>query len=264
MKCYKIWVRETTRIRINGVDKEIPIVAGSNVSKEDAAARAGQIARKVELRIANPDMEFEAYESDIVEHIAREIDPKNIVTINRYGAQVLNTTRYTILDFDRYRAGFLDLFRPRKGSEKDKIVAKFKQRAARFPELGDSFRIYETCKGIRVIGKDYFDPTSVNFYKIMRTLGVDQLYRILCREQNCYRARLTPKPFRMKMETIKIKSPLDCKSEHYETWRAKYESASQNFSVVKLRECIGRDFGNDPVIQLHDQTARMGSNDPLA
>ena len=39
----------------------------------------------------------------------------------------------------------------------------------------------------------------------MRKMGVDWLYVRLSKKQNCYRARLTPKPYRMKHQTIKIK-----------------------------------------------------------
>ena len=263
MKCYKFWVRETKKIYIGDVQQPITVLAGSNVSKEDASSNAGQISRSIEERIRKPKQGREEYEASIKEHIAKEIDSKNIITITRYGAQVLNTTEYTILDIDNYTIFlFMEWFR-KKSTLKDKIIDKFKRHIVRHPELGTSFRIYETHQGIRIIGKHYFDPQEKNFRSIMRSLGVDPLYAFLCRKQNCYRVRLTPKPYRMKMETIRIKSPLDCETEAYDTWQKKYTEISRNYSVVKLRETMGADFGSDPVITHHDTITNMQAHYPL-
>ena len=264
MKCFKFWVREVRNIRVGDARQAITLVAGSNVSKEDASLNAGRLASAIEERIQNPKQRRESYEADIKEHIVSEINPANIITVNRYGAQVLNTTEYTILDIDKYVPSFLDLFRKGKGSTKDKIVDRFKKRIARYPEVGDSFRIYETCQGIRIIGKTYFDPQAKNFVSIMRSLNVDCLYCTLSRKQNCYRARLTPKPYRMKMETIRIKTPLDCETEAFDVWQKKYAKNAQRYSVVTLLETIGKDFGDDPVVMLHDHMTGMRSGNPLA
>jgi len=269
MKCFRFWARETKSIYIGDNQHAITLVAGSNVSKEDASLNAGRIALSVEERIRNPKPKQvqESYETCIKEHIAQEVDPKNIITINRYGAQVLNTTAYTILDIDArvFAPSWLArVFLFRKNRTKDAIIERFKQRIGRYPDLGASFRIYETRAGIRIIGKCYFDPQTKGFASVMRALDVDVLYSVLSRKQNCYRARLTPKPYRMKMETMRIKTPLDCETEAYGIWQKKYMEASQRYSVVKLREVIGKDFWDDPVIMRHDQITAMRSNQPLA
>jgi len=269
MKCFRFWVRETKSIYIGDNRHAITLVAGSNVSKEDAVLNAGRIALSVEERIRNPKPKQarEEYEACIKEHIAHEVDPENIITINRYGAQVLNTTAYTILDIDARAVApswFARVFLFRRAKTKEVIVEQFKQRIGRYPDLGASFRIYETSAGIRIIGKRYFDPQTKGFAAVMRALDVDSLYAVLSRKQNCYRARLTPKPYRMKMKTMRIKTPLDCETEAYGIWQEKYEEASQRYSVVNLREVIGKDFWDDPVIMLHDQITAMRSNNPLA
>ena len=264
MKCYTFWVRETKKIRIAGELKQITLVAGSNVSKDDAASNADRMASAIEERIQNRKQKRESYEAAIKEHVAGEINPKNIITINRYGAQVLNTTEYTILDIDRAPRSLMDWFRRDKRDAKDKIVDHFKRRAARYPELGAAFRIYETRNGVRIVGKTYFCPQTKRFHGVMRAMRVDKLYALLCRKQDCYRARLTPKPYRMKMETMRIKTPLDCETEAYNIWREKYAAASGNYSVVKLRETLGMDFSGDPVIVLHDKITRLDAKALLA
>ena len=265
MKCYKFWAHETKHISIDGELTPITLTAGSNISKEDASANASKFAAVIEANVNNRTYRHDSYEVTIREHVVKEIDSNNIITINRYGAQVLNTTKYTVLDIDHYSAHpIMKLFGVLSENTKDNMLAKFKQRITRYPEFGESFRIYETCKGIRVIGKQYVDPQTKRFLKTMRSLGVDPLYSILCKKQNCYRVRLTPKPYRMKIATIKIKAPWDCETDFYETWQKQYAEASNAYSVAKLREVIGRDFWDDPIVFLHDQTTRMRSTSPLA
>ena len=264
MKCHKYWVRETREIHVYGKRQTVTLIVGSDISKEDAARNVEATARGLEKRISTPRDKRETYETDIKEHVVRELDDKNIITVNRYGAWVLNTTAYTILDIDHCPFEWMDLFRKSPGTQKDKMVSRFKRRISRYPELGDTFRIYETFQGIRIIGKTYYDPQERHSRAIMRRLNVDALYVLLSRKQNCYRARLTPKPFRMKAATIRIKTPLDCETETYASWQRQYEEASQRFSVVRLRETIGNDFGHDPAIAFHDQTTRMDNNKPLA
>jgi hypothetical protein len=205
------------------------------------------------------------YEVVIKEHVSDIIDQSNIITICRYGAKILNTTEYTILDLDDYAVGFFDWFKSlKKLSKKERIVAKFEEGIKRYPILGSDFRIYETAKGIRVIGKKYIEPTNKKYIKLMRKLNVDWLYMHLSTKQNCYRARLTPKPYRIKAKTIKIKSPLDCEKETYLDWEKQYEKVSRNFAVVKLVKTIGEDFSYDPVIKHHDQMCSSHKNNKLA
>ncbi|MCL1909938.1 MAG: hypothetical protein FWG05_03275 [Kiritimatiellaeota bacterium] len=265
MKCFRYWIRETRSILIGDARRDITFCAGSNVSKEDASRNADETARLIEERIRDPTRTWDSYEACIKEHVAHEIDENNIVTINRYGARVLNTTQYTILDIDtREYTRFSRIFLFRKNRTKETIVAKFKQRFAKYSELGDAFRIYETHSGIRIIGKRYFNPRSERFPAAMDSFDVDSLYAVLCRKQNCYRARLTPKPYRMKIKTMRIENPTDCETEEYAAWRGMYEEASRRYGVVRLWESIGRDFRDDPVIALHDQTAIPRAGCPLA
>lgn len=263
MKIYKFWHKDTATIRIDKNDVEVNLLVGSDISTDDAKKKLIERAHLIEQRIRNKDG-IEEYDADIKEFIESEIDEKNIVTVCRYGALVLNSDQYSFYDLDDYSHSILDLFGAvRRMSKKQRIVHKFKQNISKYPELGRSFRIYETCNGIRVIGKKYLDPNASNFTRIMRALNVDFTYSTLCRKQNCYRARLTPKPFRMKIETIKIKSPLDCETSNYKSWANMYRSESKAYSVVKLLETIGEDFASDKTIQFHDQTANATKNQKL-
>ena len=264
MKYYRYWVKEPFNIKVGSTTDRINILAGSNVSKQDAFDKALNRSELIARRISNRESKAE-YDVPIREHVEKVIDEKNIITICRYGAKILNTTQYTILDLDDYAFDFFDLFKPiRKLPRKQRIVEKFLQRKNRHPELGNDFRIYETTKGARVIGKKYIDPNGRGYETLMRKLSVDWLYIVMSRKQNCYRARVTPKPYRTRIKTIKIRSPLDCETEAYRDWAQNYEEATKNFRVVKHVMSIGRDFSTEPVIELHDSLCNAFTDNILA
>jgi len=264
MKYFKFWVSENYRIKINGVTEDINILAGSNQSKEAARTEAYKRSKQIETRIESGDS-VDNYEVPIREYVSDVVDGSNIVTVCRYGAKILNSTQYTILDLDEYPVDFMDYFRPvRKLPKKKRIIAKFLERLKSFPELGSDFRIYETSKGVRVIGKKYIDPQEKGYKKLMRKFSVDWLYIVLSMKQDCYRARITPKPYRMKIKTIKIKTPLDCEAQKYVSWAQSYQAESKKYSVVKFIESVGADFSMEPVIKLHDQYCHVSQNKKLA
>lgn len=67
----------------------------------------------------------------------------------------------------------------------------------RYPRLG--FRVYQTRNGLRYLCTTHrFDPLSPHTHRLMHSLYVDPLYARLCQFQNTFRARLSPKPWRVK------------------------------------------------------------------
>ncbi len=264
MKYYKFWIKEDFKITIDGSEETINILSGSNQSEKEALLKASEKARNIEKRISERKPK-NTYEVAIKEYVDEIIDDSNIITICRYGAKILNTTHYTILDLDDYPIDFLDFFKGLgKLKKKDRIVHKFEERIRKFPELGTDFRIYETTKGIRVIAKKYIDPSSNGYTNLMRKLHVDWLYIQLSKKQACYRARLTPKPYRMKFKTIKVKSPLDCKKESYINWEQAYVEKSKEYSVVRLVKTVGNDFSRESVIKKHDLMCNLHPTRKLA
>ena len=264
MKTYKFWIKDDFKITIDGNEETINILSGSNQSEKAAFEKASEKAKIIESRVAERKPK-DSYEVAIKEYINEAIDDSNIITICRYGAKILNTTSYTILDLDDYPIDFFDYFKAvRKLKKKDRIVYKFEERVRKFAELGTDFRIYETTKGIRVIGKKYIDPSSKGYISLMRSLYVDWIYIQLSKKQKCYRARLTPKPYRMKFKSIKVKSPLDCKKDNYLSWEQAYAEKSKEYSVVRLVKLLGRDFSNDTIVKKHDLMCNIQSNRKLA
>lgn len=60
------------------------------------------------------------------------------------------------------------------------------------------FNLYRTAAGFRLlILHQLFDPDDTKTWTILSALGVDPVYQRMCHLQKCFRARLTPKPWRI-------------------------------------------------------------------
>lgn len=267
MKLYKFWVTEKQKISIDGMDQEITGYGGSNLSVEDARIRALDKIEKVKRKIRGERHLFDEYEVEIREEILRIIDDHSAITRNRYGAQVLNVENLMILDIDKPKVagGLGGLFKKKDTRPpKEQIFEMVRNLATtRYKDLG--FRIYETFQGARVIvlGKD-FDPRAHEAGQFMNDFNTDPLYATLCQKQGCYRARLTPKPHRMKMRRYKVQFPRQSEDPEFQQWLADYENESRNFCVCKFVEQVGASYPLDQVIGLHDDLTGANYRQPLA
>ena len=266
MKIYKHWVIEKQKILIDGKQQEITCYGGSNISVEEARLKAREKAEKIERKIKGERHLFDEYEVEIREEILRILDDHSAITRNRYGASVLNTETLMILDIDKPRTTFGDLFKKKDAqSDKARIFDMVRKLAAspKYQEYG--FRLYETYQGARVIvlGKE-FDPRASTTKKMMDEFNCDPLYTFLCIKQGCYRARLTPKPYRMKMHGYRVKFPREGDDSEFQQWLAEYERNSQSFCVCRFVEQIGKNHLLDDVVCLHDDLTGINYRQPLA
>jgi len=264
MKTYKYWTLEKQTILIDGNRQEVTCYGGSNVSVEDARVKAQEKAQKIQRKIAGEKHLFEDYESEIREEILQTIDDQSVITRNRYGARVLNVERMMILDIDKPKPTG-GLFKKKDTRPpKEQIFEMVKTLATtKYPSYG--FRLYETHQGARVIvqGRD-FDPRDPATKKMMDEFNCDPLYTLLCIKQSCYRARLTPKPSRMKVRGFKVKYPREGDDSEFQRWLSEYESVSRGFSVCKLIAQVGAMTSMDDVVQLHDDVTGVNYPQRLA
>ncbi len=124
-----------------------------------------------------------------------------VLTRNHYGALVLNTTQVFIADVDvpSARTGLfvklMSLF-GRTQPTADTLLQKIESVQQQNPNY--TFQVFKTFAGYRVfIVNEAIDPHSDVAKKLFKTLSADRLYVRLCKAQSCYRARLTPKPWRI-------------------------------------------------------------------
>lgn len=261
MKLFRYWRTREFSVLIDGATSKINCTAGSNVSLEDADARCEQKAKHVQNRIIGTETREQEYERPVREEIVQEIDQNNIVTRNRYGALILNTASLNIYDIDEYKKSFWEMlglkfeFLGYKKDKKAAIVDELRKLYKSYGKRNSTWRIYETCKGIRlIVTGEYLATSSPEFAKFCKLINADYLYTWLCVRQHCCRARLTPKPFRMKIETIKYHCPIpEGEEEHYRNWVANYEQKSRNFAVCRLIEIIGSSSCGDAIVDYHDR-----------
>jgi hypothetical protein len=127
------------------------------------------------------------------------------LTVNRYNALVLNTRNMLIADID---FGDRRLNRFAGAEDCDEVVANLAElhlldeehmEGSNFAFADQSYIVYCTHSGCRVICISVCVPWDEKGWaaeRFMRFLGTDPEYIQLCGIQKCYRARLTPKPWR--------------------------------------------------------------------
>ena len=146
------------------------------------------------------------------------------LTLNRYGALILSTRDMMMIDID-LQAGDVE-------GDKTDFIEETKTKLG--AEKGRSFLLFETFGGLRAICTNQVDkaddPATL---KLMRRVGADPLYVRLCKEQKCFRSRLTPKPWRLNPP---IKPPDEDPSDE---WIAQYENRSATYAVCRRIGWVG-------------------------
>jgi hypothetical protein len=91
---------------------------------------------------------------------------------------------------------------------------------------------------------------------------------MLCKRQKSFRARLTPKPWRMGVPAPPGEHPRDPGAQAaFGAWLLKYELAARGYASAQFVEAIGPALPASEaraVIDEHDRTARVTENLPLA
>jgi len=139
--------------------------------------------------------------------------------------------------------------------------------AQRHPELG--VRVYRTAAGLRVIVTGaQAPPMSERARELLTELASDPLYVELCATHDSYRARLTPKPFRVDFSAPSWRWPFsdDQARLGHEEWLSEYRERTDGFAVCRLVSASGAipDVDEQRLVALHDARCGVGSGLPLA
>ncbi len=242
-------------------------------AQEDAASRARRIFDRL-INGARPDKY--AYSDrppreEIVNTVRQGDKDIAIVTRNRYGALVLNAASVLFVDVDYPRIkpqGLWDalalLFshsrrEQRKGAARELTLASVRRWSQ--DHTDHAFRLYRTCAGLRLLFVDrLYEPKSEDTRRILAELGSDPLYCTLTLKQECFRARLTPKPWRCgsKNPPNQYPWPNSRTEQSYRHWERRYEKAAEKYRVCDLVETCGTPAYNNEiatVLALHDEVA---------
>ncbi len=251
-------------------------------AKDDARARAQRVFDSL-LNGRQPssyDYSDRPLREEIVDSMRQGDKDLAVITRNRYGALVLNTASVLFVDIDFPRIepeGLLDaillsLSGSRRKSRRSAIAERTLESVRDWSQRhsNHAFRIYRTFAGLRLLFVDsLYDPSSEQVSRILDELDSDPLYRTLTAKQECFRARLTPKPWRCKAHVPPNQYPwADERDERlYRDWEDRYAQATETYKVCELLETYGSPTSNseiEAVQQIHDQLACPDQDKPLA
>jgi hypothetical protein len=135
---------------------------------------------------------------EIIRYLGADGRGQAVVTRNRYGALVLNTAQVPFIDIDTAAPTGLQGLRSLFGRAPavDPTLTRIREACGRYPR--QAFRVYRTSAGYRVLATNtWLDPASAETTAFLNGFGADPAFVTLCRLQASFRARLTPKPWRI-------------------------------------------------------------------
>ena len=250
-------------------------------AEQNARARAEAMLEQV---IAQDDPGLHHYEyqrHDMPEPIVQDIAGRDghriaAITTNRYGASVLNTARLVFVDIDfpepSPTPGLLGKLLGRKPAAEDfhgAALSRLRDWASDDAKRGA--RVYRTAAGLRyLLTHPMLTPESDDTARLMAELGADPLYARLCQAQGSFRARLSPKPWRIGIRaTPKLTyEKLEDADDATRRWLRGYHDACRGYGVCELVDQVGNARPTDDdtarLIALHDEHAGVGRGLPLA
>ncbi len=134
-------------------------------------------------------------------------------------------------------------------------------------------RVYETPAGCRVlVMHDVFEPNSEPVRECFRAFGADPVYAQMCELQGCFRARVSPKPWRTGFEEQLRPKPgvWPVKPEYLpgrRKWVRDYEEKAAGHASCRFVRTFGSSRTHpeaEAVRILHDRLCRTESGLPLA
>ncbi|HEY3391975.1 MAG TPA: hypothetical protein VGK58_04670 [Lacipirellulaceae bacterium] len=194
--------------------------------------------------------------------IQEQID--GVITRNHYGCIVLNAAHALFIDVDVL--GKAEPCRPVEPWQR--VLTDL--RTVLSNERDEGFRIYRTAAGFRIIalGREY-EPTSPQSAGLMDCVGADADFVSLCRIQNSFRARLTPKPWRCGVRRPPNFFPRETVQESFRftQWLDGYERACRGYATCQYLGHVGPqhiDKRIAPIVTLHDRETKAHAALPLA
>ena len=201
-----------------------------------------------------------------------------VISRNSYGCLILNTADVMFVDIDFPEIETPGIFekliiliglkKALKNDFETDIIKNVEQWTLQ--NIGWGWRVYRTFAGIRLLAtNECFVPDSPSVQQIFKDLNADSRYSILCKIQKCFRARLTPKPWRCNLPVPGARWPWasDKEANAFDIWEAVYVKRSAEFATCRLIKLIGNTQVHSsilPIVELHDKLCRVDTVLPLA
>lgn len=157
------------------------------------------------------------------------------------------------------------------GGPEGRATARIRAFVAAHPDW--HLRLYRTPMGLRLLAMHrVFDPNEAAVIAFFEAIGADAYYALLCRRQHCFRARVSPKPWRIGMHTYLRPRPgvwpiAAERMPERERWVAEYERKAEGYASCRFVEALGSsDYvsATRSVQRAHDDWCRATTTLPLA
>jgi len=279
MKIYKYWHKARQIVQhANGYDIDLVSRSGSNISEQDARdAAENKLQQKISRLQTGETLDWYEYGAgELCEEVLETIHDEHgnriaALTRNRYGAIILNTATLFIADIDIKPVDIGDRFMSLFGRPiKDETYHRNNITNIQQDDRSLGFIVYRTKAGLRVIVTSrQFDPTSQQSQGLLEKFGSDRIYMTLCQNQQCFRARLTPKPWRCFVQRPPSLFPRSDEAEQkrFKEWLAEYERQSVQYKVCERVEQLGNERlspTEQRIVDLHDSYVLESAEKPLA
>ena len=164
------------------------------------------------------------------------------------------------------------LFKFLRGGNSEKRAGK---RIAAFVQAHPDWHLrqYRTPAGFRLLALHRtFSPTEPDVLACFQALGVDKRYALMCQKQQCFRARVSPKPWRVGISQHMKPRPgtwpvNPARLPDRNRWIEAYEQAARGYASCRFVAAMGS-ASVDPaalsIQQLHDDLCHAESTLPLA
>lgn len=215
------------------------------------------------------------------EQVVDEVDGEHtgalaFVTRSRYGSLILNAANAMFIDIDQ--SAMADAWNRAKSivsfgliksrSQEDVVVDRLNAWVTTHRDRG--LRLYRTAAGWRcLVTHRPFDPAGEEAGDAMKAMGCDPRYTMMCRNQHCFRARLTPKPWRCGVtERPAMFPPRDeTEAKMAEIWTELYDASATGYATCRMLRTMGNPAiapALAPLVDYHDRLTAATSNLPLA
>ncbi len=286
MNIPRYWAKAESSVTIKGQPYHFVAYKGSDQGPQQAqqlanATLAERITRKERgEKLGSYPKHGAPLREEIIQEILNYQERIAIITRNAAGSLVINTARVMFIDVDLMQIslwrgqslgqilknifGFGSKPKPRE----ELVLERIHQWHANHPDFG--MRIYQTKAGFRLlVTHALFDPNSSEVAQIMKDLECDNRYRRLCAIQSCFRARLTPKYWRIKLERPPVRYPWESPEQELlqREWEVVYHQKIEKYDVCKLVEILGNTSIHPEakiVMDLHDRYVMSAEAKPLA
>ncbi len=112
-----------------------------------------------------------------------------------------------------------------------------------------------------------FNPGSARSEEVLKEFGADPLYVRLCKTQQSFRARLTPKPWRCDLGTPPATFPFETADaeQRFMQWVRQYTAKIALYATCKHLASFGDSHeAFAELIAYHDQETKAATSLPLA